>query len=420
MHTHPIEHELPEQIGRLLFLSQLVTKGAGHKYIRRERTGNPKRPWRYYYTVTAGKGIGHEDTIHEGAAFRVKHAGKEGHFHVTKVDGDDVTIRHDESGHTETVKRSAFVAMLHREHAEAIGKAREKAKRDLEAARKHGTPKQVAAREREARKVGVKAQPTDPIKALPFAQGQFADLALRNAKEGRADVFAENLKILAQRGVNEEALQAVRERGEALLKPILDAVKAVGPMPVLTGSEAQVRAAEAVRERKLQIIAAESPDDLADAAEAFKRQTSAGWWLDNKSTDAFDLADRLIAQAEKPAPAIAPVSGLSGKATVESDGADALDKLVRAGIVVTKLGDRIGLSGNTFAHKETIRALGGRWDADSRRWTIPADKIDAVADKIGTVKKSLRLVLHLRPFGHRASELGSASATTRRATRRSR
>lgn len=29
------------------------------------------------------------------------------------------------------------------------------------------------------------------------------------------------------------------------------------------------------------------------------------------------------------------------------------------------------LSGNTFAHREAIREMGGRWDADRKAWVIP-------------------------------------------------
>jgi hypothetical protein len=29
-------------------------------------------------------------------------------------------------------------------------------------------------------------------------------------------------------------------------------------------------------------------------------------------------------------------------------------------------------TGNTFAHKDYIKSLGGRWDADRKAWIVPA------------------------------------------------
>lgn len=49
-----LEFEIPAMLGDLLFPE--LSKGAGHKYIRRLPTGNPKRPWRYIYNVAGGKG----------------------------------------------------------------------------------------------------------------------------------------------------------------------------------------------------------------------------------------------------------------------------------------------------------------------------------------------------------------------------
>jgi hypothetical protein len=34
--------------------------------------------------------------------------------------------------------------------------------------------------------------------------------------------------------------------------------------------------------------------------------------------------------------------------------------------------DKVYLSGNTFAHKDAIKALGGKWDKDRKEWTVPA------------------------------------------------
>jgi hypothetical protein len=149
------EYEIPEWLAELLEGEDEVTKAAGHKYIRREPTGNPKRPWRYFYKVQHGGGAGGAFDIKEGAAFKVSHGGKEGHFHVLKVEGDQVTIRHDESGHEGKVPKGALRAMFAKEHAGAIESHREKLKRELSAAEKTGTPKQRERLAKEAAAAGV-------------------------------------------------------------------------------------------------------------------------------------------------------------------------------------------------------------------------------------------------------------------------
>ncbi len=119
-----------------------IIKAAGHKYIRRVPTGNPKRPWRYFYTVTGGKKLGHQEEMLVGAAFRLKDGEHEGHFHVISIDGDNVTIKHDESGTELTVKRSVLADRLKKEHAEAIEAAHSRRKDIHARASKHGSAKQ--------------------------------------------------------------------------------------------------------------------------------------------------------------------------------------------------------------------------------------------------------------------------------------
>lgn len=144
--------ELPEFLGRILWAQELL-KGAGHKYLRRVPTGNPRRPWRYYYRVTGGRHLGHDLEIVEGAAFRIKDEDKEGHFHVLKVEGDKVTVRHDESGREATMSRQALRSMLHREHAEAIATERERVQRNAEEAKEFGSERQRNKTAEAARKL---------------------------------------------------------------------------------------------------------------------------------------------------------------------------------------------------------------------------------------------------------------------------
>ncbi len=147
---------LPPWMGREL--CQDLSKAAGHKYLRRVPTGKTTstgRPiYRYFYEVTGGAGLGHRDELKAGAAFKIKHGGREGHFHILRVEGDKVTIRHDESGHETTLRLDALAAMLHREHAAQLGKVRKRASRQLSDALKHGSKKQVARARALARKLG--------------------------------------------------------------------------------------------------------------------------------------------------------------------------------------------------------------------------------------------------------------------------
>lgn len=158
--TH--EAEIPEWLAMGIDSAGGLVKGAGHKYIRRApKSGGG---YRYFYRVSGGKGgVGHESEFEIGAAFRVKDAGQEGHFHVTgKAADGTLTIKHDETGATHTISASALRSMLHTEHAEAIGAHRAKLAGDLKDAKEHGaTAKQVARLEAEAAKHGVAGATVD-------------------------------------------------------------------------------------------------------------------------------------------------------------------------------------------------------------------------------------------------------------------
>lgn len=169
------ECEVPDWLGERLYAAQAsdLAKGAGHKYLRRVPTGNPKRPWRYFYRVSGGAGLGHADEMKVGAAFKLDDDGTSGHFHIQAVDGDRVTIRHDETGAVHVVERRALVAMLHAHHATAIGEHRDQMGRDIAAAGKHGTAKQrariaaEAARYEHTRHLGQGGGATAPVPSAP-------------------------------------------------------------------------------------------------------------------------------------------------------------------------------------------------------------------------------------------------------------
>lgn len=140
-------HAIPEELAFALIrqLPNALQKGAGHKYIRRVPTGKPKPKYRYFYAVTGGQGLGHGDELKAGAAFKVAHGDKQGHYHIQSVDGDTVRIKHDETGRFAIMSRKALTAMLHKEHATVIGKTRTKLNQDLKDVAKYGSAKQKAS-----------------------------------------------------------------------------------------------------------------------------------------------------------------------------------------------------------------------------------------------------------------------------------
>lgn len=139
--------EIPEWMAMLISDLELE-KGAGHKYIRKVPTGRVgkkgKPIYRYYYKVTGGHGLAHDEELRHGSAFKIKDSGREGHFHIVGVDGDNVVIEHDESKRRDTVSKASLRAMLHAEHAQAIAGERDKHLRNLTAVEQHGSEKQKA------------------------------------------------------------------------------------------------------------------------------------------------------------------------------------------------------------------------------------------------------------------------------------
>jgi hypothetical protein len=84
---------------------------------------------------------------------------------VEEDHGDEVTLRHDESGKTSRISKKALASMLHAEHAEALGAVRERASKILEQAKKTGTAKQQEKAAALASKYGVKVEEPTPSPA---------------------------------------------------------------------------------------------------------------------------------------------------------------------------------------------------------------------------------------------------------------
>lgn len=50
----------------------------------------------------------------------------------------------------------------------------------------------------------------------------------------------------------------------------------------------------------------------------------------------------------------------------------------------------IAITGNTYPVKEQIKALGGRWNAETKTWMVPADKADAARRLVSSAPKTSR------------------------------
>jgi hypothetical protein len=123
------------------WMGDSLEKAGKHKYVRRVPTGKDKPKYKYFYKVTGGKGLGSKEEFQVGSAFQISHEGKGGHFHVVKVDGNDLVVRHDESGKESVLSRDALTRMLHSHHAEKIEEESKKVKQAEKKADKTETKK---------------------------------------------------------------------------------------------------------------------------------------------------------------------------------------------------------------------------------------------------------------------------------------
>ena len=114
--------------GELRIVAQNLSKGAGHKYLKRIPTGNKKRPWKYVYKVQHAGGV--FNTEHMGVGSKFSAAG--GHYHVAAKRGDKLLIRHDETGETRSVTKEELHKILVREHSKAIVAHKESMRKRLE------------------------------------------------------------------------------------------------------------------------------------------------------------------------------------------------------------------------------------------------------------------------------------------------
>lgn len=105
-----------------------LLKAMTHKYIRRipkgvTKTGKTKYVYFYAGQEGHGQGIGHESELVQGSSFAFGEGDQRHHAHITKTDGDKITVKYDDGskkGTEETMTKKQFQSMIHGEHKEAI------------------------------------------------------------------------------------------------------------------------------------------------------------------------------------------------------------------------------------------------------------------------------------------------------------
>ena len=111
-----------------------MIKAAGHKYTHRKLVGkDPKtgrKRYRYYYAEHHGGGITGA-AFEAGAAFKLTFKGRRGHFHVQRVEGDKVFVKHDGRPGSKEVEMSQdeLRALLKRQHSRPRPRAERRHKR---------------------------------------------------------------------------------------------------------------------------------------------------------------------------------------------------------------------------------------------------------------------------------------------------
>jgi disulfide oxidoreductase YuzD len=100
-----------------------------------KRTG--RREWDYFYTSKHGAKVS-QGAFVEGAAFRLTWKGRRGHFHIERVEGDQVFITHDSRPDMDpvSISKGELRALLKRQHAKAEQEHLDKKRRDVERIKK--------------------------------------------------------------------------------------------------------------------------------------------------------------------------------------------------------------------------------------------------------------------------------------------
>ena len=128
-----------------------LIKAAQHKYTHRKlisrdpRTGRAR--YRYYYARHHGGGITGAK-FEAGAAFKLTYKNRRGHFHIQRVEGDTVFVKHDGRPGSKEVPMSQdeLRALLQKQHSELETKGREKAQANRRKGRKKSAKKRKSTK----------------------------------------------------------------------------------------------------------------------------------------------------------------------------------------------------------------------------------------------------------------------------------
>jgi len=184
-----------------LFLDTLF-KALTHKYIRRvpkgvTKTGATKYMYFYAGQEGHGKGIGHESELVTGASFAFGEHGKTRyHAHISKVDGDKLTIKYDDGdkkGTEETMTKKQFQSMIHGEHSTSIQSAKEKATKQLKDFQA-GKEKGVKVKQETLDKLEQRVKNLDALTAKK-EEAQKPEAPIQMIKDYFANAFSSSVRV---------------------------------------------------------------------------------------------------------------------------------------------------------------------------------------------------------------------------------
>lgn len=302
-----------------------LLKSAFHKYIRRvPKSGGG---YRYFYHVGHGGGIANADHFVPGASFRFDG----GHYHIKSEEGGKLTIEHDETKDRKTVSKAELQSMLTSHHEPAIKAHREKVAGMLaEAKANKASPKQIAKLEARAKAAGVAPQ-GEPLTPSQHTK-RHADMVSKHMSEAR------RLEV---------------ESRAAKESFFLDS-GSTGPGPLASQSLAHSNAAKA--------------------------HAQAGSMYGSPS---FSSDERMASGAAHVGDKAWTASKQLGMEHDESFGGGITDAhrslAKRKGVELTPIleSGSVLVGGNTFAMKDRIKSAGGRWDNDSKAWSVPVANLTA-------------------------------------------
>lgn len=146
-----------------------LIKAAQHKYTHRKMIGrDPKTNrirYRYYYAEHHGGGIT-SAAFEAGSAFKLTYKGRRGHFHIQRVDGDKVYVKHDGRPNAKEVEltKGELRALLKSQHETVESTKREKAQEARRKGRKKrkGTKRKKTQTPREQMTETAQQEPKTP------------------------------------------------------------------------------------------------------------------------------------------------------------------------------------------------------------------------------------------------------------------